>query len=200
MRRNNKKLIGVSLITAFASSLCCITPLLALISGSTGFASSFDWMKPYRPFLIVFTVVVLGYSWYQKLKPKKAITCNCNEEKPSFLQSKTFLFIMTIFALTMTVYPYLSTAFYAKNDKKVIFIDKANLETATISVNGMTCTACETHINHAINEIEGVVNAKSSYKNGNTLVEFDKSKTSIEAIKNTINKTGYSVKNTKNEN
>jgi mercuric ion transport protein len=47
-----KGIIGAGLLTAFAASLCCITPVLALFSGATGIASTFSWMEPYRPYLV----------------------------------------------------------------------------------------------------------------------------------------------------
>jgi len=36
------KLIGTGLLTAIAASLCCITPVLALIAGTSGLASTFS--------------------------------------------------------------------------------------------------------------------------------------------------------------
>ncbi len=45
MKKNsNKALIGSGIITAIAASLCCITPVLALLAGTTGIASSFSWL------------------------------------------------------------------------------------------------------------------------------------------------------------
>ena len=67
--KEKKGLIGMGLLTALASSLCCITPVLAIFAGSSGMASSFSWMEPARPYLIIFTIIVLGFAWYQKLKP-----------------------------------------------------------------------------------------------------------------------------------
>lgn len=32
----DKKLIGAGVLSAFAASLCCITPVLAFLSGATG--------------------------------------------------------------------------------------------------------------------------------------------------------------------
>ncbi len=40
--KSNKALIGSGIITAIAASLCCITPVLALIAGTSGMASSFS--------------------------------------------------------------------------------------------------------------------------------------------------------------
>src|SRR5574343_425942 len=108
--KTDKKLLGVGLLTAFAASLCCITPVLALIAGTSGLASSFSWLEPFRPFFIVLTIVVIGYAWFQKLKPKKQIDCNCEiVEKPKFIQSKLFLGIVTVFAFVMLAFPYYSS-------------------------------------------------------------------------------------------
>ena len=196
--RKDKKLIGASLLTAIASSLCCITPVLALISGTSGIASTFYWLEPFRPYLIGFTILVLGFAWYQKLKPKKEIDCDCEtDEKPSFLQSKLFLGIVTIFAIVMTAFPHYSSVFYPKSEKEIIVVDKANIQTINLEIKGMTCTSCEEHINHSVNQLNGIVNIKSSYENGNAEIEFDNSKTTIEEIEKAVNSTGYSVINTK---
>lgn len=197
MKKDNK-IIGTGLLTAIASSLCCITPVLALISGTSGIASTFSWLEPFRPYLIGFTILVLGFAWYQKLKPKKEIDCDCEtDENSSFLQSKLFLGIVTVFAIVMTAFPYYSSVFYPKNEKEIIVVDKANIQTINIEIKGMTCASCEEHINHSVNQLDGIINIKSSYENGNSVIEFDNSKTSIEEIKKSVNATGYSVINAK---
>ena len=104
MKKNNK-LVGAGLLTAFAASLCCITPVLALIAGTSGLASSFSWLEPFRSYFIGLTILVLGFAWYQKLKPKKEIDCNCETDtKPKFVQSKKFLGIVTAFAIIMLAF------------------------------------------------------------------------------------------------
>jgi len=198
INEKNIKIIGAGLFTAIASSLCCIVPLLALISGTTGIASNFSWLEPLRPYLVSFSVLVLSFAWYQKLKPKKEINCNCNKtEKTSFLQTKLFLALVTIFAFSMTLLPYYSSIIYPKSKNKIIIINKENRQSVNLKIKGMTCTACEEHVNHAINQLNGILNVTSSYKNKNTTIEFDKSKTSTKDIKKMINSTGYTVINTK---
>ena len=60
------KLAGASILSAVAASLCCITPVLALISGASGVASTFSWLEPFRPYLLGITIFVLAFAWYQK--------------------------------------------------------------------------------------------------------------------------------------
>jgi copper chaperone CopZ len=196
--KKDKKLIGAGLLTAIASSLCCITPVLALLSGTSGITSIFSWLEPFRPYLIGFTILVLGFAWYQKLKPKKEIDCDCEtDEKPSFIQSKLFLGIVTIFAIVLTAFPYYSSIFYSKSEKEIIVVDKVNIQTVNLEIKGMTCASCEEHINHSVNQLNGILNVKSSYENENAEIEFDNSKTTIEEIKKAVNTTGYTVINIK---
>jgi copper chaperone CopZ len=201
MKTKNKlsksgKLAGASILTAIAASLCCITPVLALISGATGVASSFSWLEPLRPYLIGVTVFVLGFAWYQKLKPRTAdeIACDCDEdEKKPFMQTKTFLGIVTVFAALMLTFPYYSSIFYPDNKKEVVIVNAYDIQTLQLDVEGMTCEACDSHVVHAAQEVEGVIEARADHKTGKAVVEFDKSKTSKEAIIQSINATSYKV-------
>ena len=192
--KTDKKLIGAGLLTAIAASLCCITPVLALIAGTSGLASTFSWLEPFRPYFIGLTILVLGFSWYQKLKPKKQIDCNCEtEEKPKLIQSKMFLGIVTAFAIVMLAFPYYAHIFYPKTEKQVIVVDKSNVQTVEFSISGMTCASCEEHVNHEVNKLLGIIKSTASYENENAIVEFDNSKTNIPEIEKAINGTGYSV-------
>ena len=192
--KTEKKLIGAGLLTAIAASLCCITPVLALVAGTSGLASTFSWLEPARPYFIGLTILVLGFAWYQKLKPKKQIDCNCEtEEKPKFIQSKMFLGIVTAFAIVMLAFPYYAHIFYPKTEKQVIVVDKSNVQTVEFSISGMTCASCEEHVNHEVNKLSGIIKSNVSYENGNAIVEFDNSKTNIADIEKAINGTGYSV-------
>lgn len=196
--KTDNKLIGVGLLTAISASLCCITPVLALIAGTSGLASTFSWLEPFRPYFIGLTVLVLGFAWYQKLKPQKQTDCNCEtEEKPKFIQSKTFLGIITAFTIVMLAFPYYSGVFYPKTEKQIIVVDKLNIQKAEFTISGMTCASCEEHVNHEVNKLSGIISSNTSFDNGNAIVEFDNSKTNISEIEKAINITGYTVTNKK---
>lgn len=111
----NKPLVGAGVLAALAASLCCITPVLALLGGISGVAATFSWLEPFRPFLIGTTVLVLGFAWYQKLKPQTAtqMDCACEaDEKLSFLQSKGFLGIIILLAAALLSFPYYAAALF----------------------------------------------------------------------------------------
>ncbi|UNY99345.1 mercuric transport protein MerTP [Zhouia spongiae] len=184
------------IFTAVAASVCCITPVLALLAGTSGIASTFSWIEPFRPYLIGLTILVLGFAWYQKLKPKSQheIDCACeDDEKPSFLQSKTFLLIVTLFASLMLAFPYYSGIFYTQPTKEIVYVQQDNIVKKTFTVEGMTCTGCENHVKSEVNKLDGILSVKASYKEGITIVKYDRTKVSEEQIINAINSTSYKV-------
>lgn len=200
MEKSNR-FLGVGILTAITASLCCITPILALIAGTNGIASTFSWTEPFRPYLIGLTIMILGLAWYQKLKPVKEIDCECDtNEKQKFMQSKSFLGIVTAFAIVMLAFPYYSEIFYPNREKQIIVVDKLDIKTTEFKISGMTCASCEAHVNHEINKLDGIVNSTTSYKNGNAIIEFDKTKTNETEIEKAINSTGYKVTDKKKTN
>ena len=196
--KTDNKLIGTGLMTGLAASMCCITPVLAVISGTSGIASTFSWLEPNRSYFIGLTILVLGFAWYQKLKPQKKNDCKCEtEEKPKYIQSKIFLGIITAFTIVMLAFPYYSGVFYPKTEKQIIVVDKLNIQKAEFTISGMTCASCEKHVNHEVNKLSGIISSNTSFDNGNAIVEFDNSKTNISEIEKAINITGYTVTNKK---
>lgn len=192
--KRDKTLLGASLLAAITASLCCITPVLALIAGSSGLASTFSWIEPFRPYLIGLTIFIIGFAWYQKLKPNKRVDCECDEdEKPKFIQSKSFLGIVSVFAIMMMAFPFYSELFYPEVKGEIISADLSNIKTAEFTITGMTCSSCENHVNHEIRNLNGILSSKTSYENGNAVIEFDSTKISSSEIKGVINSTGYKV-------
>ena len=184
------------IFTAVAASICCITPVLALIAGTSGIASTFSWVEPFRPYLIGLTIIVLVFVWYQKLRPKtqEEIDCACEDDaKPSFWQSKRFLLIVTLFASLMLAFPYYSNLFYAQPTKDIVYVSQSNIKKHTFEVAGMTCAGCEAHVENEVNKLDGIISVKASYENANTIVEFDKTKIDESEIEKAINSTGYKV-------
>lgn len=198
MKKNgfSKGLIGTGLISAIAASLCCITPLLALIAGSSGLASSFSWMEPFRPYLIGLTILVLGFAWYQKLKPSTSddIVCDCEtDEKPSFWQTKSFLLIVTVFAVLMMLFPYYGHVFYKTNKQESAIIQQDHIKQITLKVDGMTCASCQAHVQHAALSLPGVTEADVLLDQGLAHIKFDKSRVDTSQIIQAINQSGYKV-------
>ncbi len=191
---SEKKLIGTTIITAIAASLCCITPVLALIAGTSGIASTFSWIEPFRPYLIAITIVLLGIVWYQKLKPKKEeIDCECEDDNPKFINSKKFLFLITLFTGLMLAFPNYSEIFFSSDKKEVVYVSESDVNVVEYKISGMTCAGCEVHIESEVNKLDGIIEVKANYENGNTIVKFDKRIVTNNEIELAVGKTGYKI-------
>ena len=192
-------MVGTSVLTALAASICCITPVIAALAGTTGLASIFSWIEPFRPFLITFAVLVLAFAWYQKFKPKpksKAETdCACEDEKSNFINSKVYLFLITLFTGVMLAFPYYSHLFYSNPNasKEVVFVEQSNIKEIRLTIKGMTCTGCEAHIENEVTKLDGILNVNADYKAANAIVKYDTTKIDLQKIKTAILSTGYKI-------
>lgn len=198
----DKLLSGGGIITALLASLCCITPVLAVLGGVGGIATTFSFLEPLRPYLIGLTVIVLGYAFYKAYKPKKEtdIDCACEDEtsgkKVSFINSRKFLWIITAISALLITFPYYSKALFPSAKENIVIIQSDNIIKAEIQIEGMSCTACENSVDYALKSEDGVIQESSSYKTGIAKIEFDKSKVTEDQLKKAIEqKVGYKVKN-----
>ena len=190
--KTDNKLIGTGLLTAIVASLCCITPILALIAGTSGLASNFSWLEPFRPYFIGLTILVIGFAWYQKLKPQKKIDCKCETtEKINFMQTKSFLGIITLVVALLLSFPIYAHIFFPKPENKTIITQSSKIQKVEFTIKGMTCSGCEHHIKTEISKLKGIIEVVVSYEKGNAIVKFDNKQTSIAEIEKAINSTGY---------
>lgn len=193
--------ISAGVLSAIAASLCCITPVIALLAGSSSIAANFSWIEPARPYLIGLSIAVLALAWYVKLKPIKTkdMDCNCEiTKKASFLQSKTFLSIVTVFAILMMTFPLYAKVLFPKPKVQAATLAAVdNKQQVKFTIQGMSCAGCELEINNELSKVSGVIDYQTSYATKSSLVTFDKTKVDEKTIEAAINKTGYKVKDYK---
>lgn len=198
-KSKENKWLGVGIFAAVAASLCCIAPVLAILGGIGGVASTFSWLEPLRPYLMVLSVIALGSAFYQAYKPKKEIECDCEQdEKPKFINSKKFLWIILIGSVILFSFPYYSAVFFPNINTTTANSNSARIEEAKIVVEGMTCTSCEHTVDYSLQTTVGVLSAASSFETGIAKVKYDKTKVTPEQLKKAIEeKAGYKVKDVK---
>ncbi|HTN07587.1 heavy-metal-associated domain-containing protein [Agriterribacter sp.] len=93
------------------------------------------------------------------------------------------------------VFPLFAQLFYPKPKSQVTAVAAVdNKQQVKFTIQGMTCEACEEHVNNELSKVAGVLSHKTSYANRSSLVDFDRSKVNESAIEAAINKTGYKVK------
>jgi mercuric ion transport protein len=200
-KSSEKKWVGAGLLAAVAASLCCITPVLAVLGGLGGIASTFSFLLPLRPYLIGFTVIILGYAFYLAYKPKKEgdVDCACDDEespaKKNFLNSKAFLWVVTGVSILLFTFPSYSYIFFPDTNNHFVIMNESNVIEANLFIEGMTCTGCEESVNYTLKSKDGVISATSSYETGIANVKFDKSKIKPEQLAQAIeDEVGYKVR------
>lgn len=192
MKANAKSLLGVGTLAAVTASLCCITPLVALLAGVGGVAATFSFLEPLHPYLTAITIGAIGFAWYQTLKPAKADACDCEtDEKKPFVASKTFLGLVTVFAMLMLSFPSYAHIFYPKSEQQTASLVQQSAKKVEFTVKGMTCSGCEKHVESQVSKLPGVVRVKASYDKSNTVVEFEPSKVTVADLQKSIDSTGY---------
>lgn len=199
-------IFGFGAGVAVFSALCCITPVVAMFAGISGIAATFSWVEPLRPYLIGLTVALLGFAWFQKLRPQADVDCVCDDER-GFFRGRSFLGLVTIFAVLMMTFPLYSEVFYSGRIKAVGGSNGSSLpalakdnryEKVVFAVGGMTCDNCERHVESVVSDLKGVTGIKASYKDSKAVVTYDKSQTNIDQIRRKIDSTGYKAGSAEN--
>ena len=65
--------------------------------------------------------------------------------------------------------------------------DKEGQKDVTLTIVGMTCGACCTKVETAVNELEGVVAAKADYEAGSATITYVEGEITVDQIVATIN-------------
>lgn len=63
-----------------------------------------------------------------------------------------------------------------------------------LRIEGMHCTSCAININFDLEDLEGVISAKTNYAKQESEVEYDEERVNAEVIIKTIEKIGYKAK------
>ena len=193
--QSSKSLSGAGLLAALAASLCCITPLLAVVGGLGGIASSFAWLEPYRLYLVALTVAVLGFAWYRQLRPAPAADCCVFPVKRPVLQSAGFLAFVTVLAALLLAFPYYGARLYPTAKPAAPVVTANGIapvwKIRTYRIQGMSCEACAHHIERAVRQVPGVQSVAVSYDQATAQVRFDAAHVQPAQVENAINSTGY---------
>ncbi len=68
----------------------------------------------------------------------------------------------------------------------------AATKTVTLSVPGMTCSACPITVKKALSKVDGVVKTEVSFGKKEATVTYDDAKTSVNALLDATKNAGYS--------
>ena len=62
-----------------------------------------------------------------------------------------------------------------------------------LNITGMHCSSCAMNIDFELEDLAGVISAKTSYAKQKTEIEFDEERINLQKIKGLIEKKGYGI-------
>ena len=201
--------VGGAVIAAIAASLCCVGPVLFAVLGLGAFGAA-SLFEAARPYLLAGAGLLLAVGFYWTYFRRQA-ACAPGEAcatKPVNRIGRAGLWIATIAVLAFALAPYyvghIASALarrqpVARTASGAKPVDPgqssaADLQSVTVKITGMSCTACEVPVRDALSRTPGVRMADVSYQRGDARVEFDPKQTSQDQIKRAIDSTGYKAK------
>ena len=212
-------IVGGAVVAAFVASLCCIGPLLFVLLGVGTFGAA-AYFESARPFLMGGAVLLLAVAFYWIYIRRRDETCAPGEAcapKPVSRASRSGLWAASLAVLIFALLPYVAGPLAAKVGEKKAAAEQtgqedccatqkpgssgdapltptAGMALATFKVEGMTCVSCETTIKLVLERTPGVGHAQVSYDRSEAVVEYDPRKVTPEKLRETINSTGYTVR------
>ena len=102
------------------------------------------------------------------------------------METKSFLTIVTILAISMLSFPSFSGNFY--DNTPIEQSEIADSSKIVLNIEGMTCGGCESQINGVLNKTEGVISCNASYKDASVTIIYDKEVTDSEGLSKIISK------------
>lgn len=193
MNANKKKrnwgIIG-AVTAAVAASVCCIGPLVLVLLGVSGaWIAGLTALEPFRPYLMVISVLLLGLAFYRVYRTPKE---NCDPgsacaHPTSRRRAKTVLWVVSLLVIGLLVSPYVLPRVYAGRDTAAV----ANSETAILTVGNMTCDACTVTIRTGLMRLPGVADAHVTLQPPRAEITFDPSVVSVKDLVETTTNLGY---------
>jgi len=195
-----------AVMAGLVASLCCLGPLLFAVLGLGAFGLAGIFAAA-RPYLLVLAVLLLAFGFYRAYF-RRDQACAPGEAcatKPTSRLGRVGLWVASVAVLAFALSPYyagrMAAALVIKNPPvpaptvpTTNEAVNASIESVTIQVEGMDCSACEAPIRAALQQTPGVRNADVSYKRGDARVEFDPKQANAEQLKRAIDSTGYKAK------
>lgn len=179
---------SAGILAAVLGSICCVGPLLLIAVGlGTGAAV----IGRYHWFFLIGGIALLTWAWAKYLREKTA--CDC-EHKPMEVRRTGMITLLLVTVLVL--------GFAALNISRYVFASAAvlpqtetqlakGLNRVVISVEGLSCVACEIPVRRALRHVDGVNSVQVNAGAKTATVDYESGKTNPEQLVAAINSTGY---------
>lgn len=167
--------------------------------------SSLTALASYRWHFAVGAVGALGYAGYNEWQLSRRPNCDCEtvfSSRPRrWLLIGGALVVVALVVSSWLVAPSPSVATQrartaavdaaAKGDEALSSSTPASFQQVVLEVEGMTCQTCPVIVRKALEDIDGVYKAKTTFEPSEAVVRFDPGTVSVEDLKETTKKRGF---------
>lgn len=161
----------------------------AVADGGNRVGSGAVFIGRYHWLFIIGAMAVLIWAWAKYLREKTVCAC---ERKPMRGQRSAVLILLITTALVIS-FAGLNISRYVFGGLPPAAANQLSngLSRTVISVEGLSCVACEIPVRHALRKIDGVKSVRVSAGTKTATVEYEPAKTNAEQMVAAINATGY---------
>ena len=191
---NDKSLIAGSVITAGLASLCCIGPIFFGGLGATAVALGAKF-EALRPYFLTLTGIFLALGFYFVYRqPKEQEACESEVcETPRLTRwAKPGLWVVAAVVILLALFPNYYGAFRTEGNSPAGPI-ASSLVTEELQIDGMSCEACATGLEGALQQVSGVAGATVSYENKKAMISYDPKSVTSDQLAQVVTKSGYKV-------
>lgn len=169
------------------ASVCCLGPLVlaGLGLGGLGLAAG---LARYRPGFLAVTAVLLAVAFWQTYR-RREVACadgSCQVRSGSGTM-KGVLWGITVGVVALAAYPWYAGVLAGRAGGTDA--EPAG-ERIALTVTGMTCAACATHIAEALEHVPGVLTAVVSLEKGEAVVVAEPGKAALPALLKAVESAG----------
>ena len=176
------------ILSAILASTCCVGPLLLVAIGVGGAAAI---LGRYHWFYLIGGIAVLSWAWAKYLREKTVCRCEHSTMSGQRTGMITLLvstvLVLSFACLNISRYVFASAPVPAQTETYL-----ANgLNRIVVSVDGLSCVACEIPVRHALRRVDGVKSVQVNAGTKTATVDYDAAKTNPQQLVEAINSTGY---------
>jgi copper chaperone CopZ len=176
------------ILSAILASTCCIGPLLLM---AIGVGSAAAILGRYHWFFLVAGMAILAWAWARYLREKTV----CDREHKPMSGRRTGMITLLISTLLVLGFAGLNISRYVFRSAPVSAETETHfangLTRVVVSVEHLSCVACEIPVRHALRRVDGVKSVRVNAGTKTATVEYAAAKTNPQQLVAAINSTGY---------
>lgn len=187
-----------AVITAAASSVCCILPVAAFVLGVGGVAAS-AYFEPWRPLLLAMTFALLALGFYLTYRRSRQQTCEPGSlcaYPSSGRWNRVVLGLIAVLVMALAAFPHYSSSVaraFNKERKPASNVKASAKAHVTLGVEGLDCGGCATLLEKNLSQTPGIYRAQVSFKRKQAALDYDPNAISLSQVAERIVHFGFKI-------